>query len=197
MDGLVIWLTGLPAAGKTTLAVRVLESLRSRGLKAEHLDGDELRKTLSQGLGFSREDRDKHIMRVGFVCRLLSRNGVVAIVSAISPYRATRDQVRKSVRKFIEVYVKCPLEVCEKRDPKGLYKKAREGKIPQVTGVNDPYEEPLDPELTLETEKETIGACVDKILKYCDHVNVISTSIYTPEEEKKLKERLSSLGYLE
>ncbi len=180
--GWVIWLTGLPAAGKTTLASRVCEVLHSKGVRAEHLDGDELRKTLSEGLGFSRQDRDKHILRVGFVCGLLSRNGVVSIVSAISPYRQARDQVRASVGKFMEVYVKCPLEICERRDTKGLYRKAREGKLSQVTGINDPYEEPLSPELVLETDKETIEACVGKIIARCGEPGGAPAPPYKPEE---------------
>ncbi len=139
--------------------------LRKWNLKVELLDGDVVRTHLSKGLGFSKEDRDINIRRIGFVCHLLTRNGIIAIASAISPYRKIRDEVRQRIENFIEVYVKTPLEECEKRDVKGLYKKARAGEIQGFTGVNDPYEEPLHPEVTCNTVSETAENCVEKIIQ--------------------------------
>ena len=162
--GFVLWFTGLPCSGKTTVADAVAEKLKARGMKVERLDGDIVRKSLTRDLGFSKEDRDKNIERVTFVAKLLSRNGVAVLPSFVSPYIAARENARKETTNFIEIYVKCPTEVCEKRDVKGMYKKAREGEIKDFTGVNDPYEEPPNPELVLETDKETVEQCVKKII---------------------------------
>jgi len=162
--GLTIWFTGLPSAGKSTLAQAVEQRLRARGRSVEVLDGDVVRTHLSKGLGFSRADRDTNIKRIAFVCALLTRNGVISIAAAISPYRETRAWARREIGNFVEVYVKCPVEVCRQRDLKGLYKLADSGKIPNLTGVNDPYEEPESPELVLETDKETIAECTDRVL---------------------------------
>ena len=153
--GFVVWFTGLSGAGKSALAHRLETVLRGRGLKVEVLDGDVVRTHLSKGLGFSKEDRDTNIRRIGFVCKLLARNGVVAIGAAISPYREIRDELRRDIGDFVEVYVKCPMEVLLERDVKGLYAKALRGEIPNFTGVSDPYEEPLNPEVTLETDKQS------------------------------------------
>lgn len=150
-----MWLTGLPGAGKTTLAQLLMALLRRRGLNVEILDGDVVRQNLSKGLGFSKEDRDTHILRIGFVAHLLSRNGVVVIVAAISPYRGTRNQVREEIGDFVEVYVRCPLAELIRRDLKGLYEKAVRGEIPNYTGISGPYEEPVNPEVVLESDKET------------------------------------------
>src|SRR4051812_31076308 len=145
--GFTLWFTGLSGAGKTTVSKIVEHELRSRGSRVEILDGDAVRENLSKGLGFSKEDRDINIRRIGFVCGLLSRNGVIAIAAAISPYRAVRDEVRSHIHNFIEIYVECPLEVVTGRDVKGLYKKAIKGEIGLFTGVSDPYEPPLHPEV--------------------------------------------------
>lgn len=153
--GVTVWLTGVPGVGKTTIARRLERALRDRDLNVEVLDGDVIRTNLSKGLGYSKEDRDTNIRRIGFVCNLLARNGVVAIAAAVSPYRAARDEVRAESAAFVEVYLKCPLEVLQVRDPKGLYARALRGEIPHFTGVSDPYEEPLHPEVVLETGKET------------------------------------------
>jgi adenylyl-sulfate kinase len=153
--GFTIWFTGLPGAGKTTVARLVEQELRARGRRVEVLDGDIVRTNLSKGLGFSKEDRDTHIRRIGFVCKLLSRNGVAVIAAAISPYRAVRDEVRAEVGRFVEVYAKCPLDVLIARDVKGLYARALRGEIANFTGISDPYEEPLYPEVVLETDRET------------------------------------------
>ena len=163
--GIVLWFTGLSGSGKTTLSKRLESELRRRGiLKVELLDGDVIRTHLSKGLGFSKEDRDANIKRIGFVCKLLSRNGVVAIVAAISPYREIRDVNRKEIGDFVEVYCKCPLEVCIRRDVKGLYRKALAGEIRNYTGVDDPYEEPTHPELIVYSDKETVDESVQKVL---------------------------------
>jgi adenylyl-sulfate kinase len=163
-SGFTIWFTGLSGAGKTTIAEQLVRVLRDRGHKVESLDGDVVRTHLSKGLGFSKEDRDTNIRRIGFVCHLLSRNGVVAIASAISPYRAIRDEVRAEIGNFVEVYAKCPLEVLTERDVKGLYAKAIKGEIPNFTGVSDPYEEPLNAEVVLETDKETEAESLAKLV---------------------------------
>jgi len=166
--GFTLWLTGLSGAGKSTLATRLSAELSGRGLKIEVLDGDEVRSNLSKGLGFSKEDRDTNIRRIGYVCRLLSRNGVVAVSAAISPYRSVRDEVRKAIEQdgaeFIEVFVKCPLAVLAERDVKGLYKKALAGEIKEFTGVSDPYEEPLAPAIVVETDQETVEFSSNKII---------------------------------
>ena len=162
----MIWLTGLSSAGKTTIGSALFDRLRSRGYKIEMLDGDVVRQHLSKGLGFSRDDRDENIRRIGFVAELLARNGVFVIVSAISPYRTTRDEVRDLVPNFTEVYVNAPLEVCESRDVKGLYRKARAGALRGFTGVDDPYEPPVDPEVECRTDLETVEESVQKILDH-------------------------------
>ncbi len=172
--GFTIWFTGLSGAGKTTLAERLVPTLRRRGCKVELLDGDVVRTNLSKGLGFSKEDRDTNIRRIGFVCELLSRNGVVAIASAISPYRDIRDEVRGKIKSFVEVYVKCPIPVLAERDVKGLYKKALAGELKNFTGVSDPYEEPLKPEVVVESDKETVEHGAQKILAKLEQMGYLS-----------------------
>jgi len=167
--GLTVWFTGLSGSGKTTLCRAVHERLAARGCRLELLDGDTVRKHLSKGLGFSREDRDENIRRIGFVAGLLTRNGVIALAAAISPYRAVRDEVRASIGDFVEVYVNAPLEVCEARDPKGLYRKARAGQLPAFTGIDDPYEPPLQPEVECRTDRETLEECIAKVLAAVGH----------------------------
>jgi len=163
----VIWLTGLSASGKTTIALQLATKLREHDFKVELLDGDAIRKELSADLGFSRQDRREQIRRVVYLCKLLSKNGITCIVSVISPYRDLRNLAREEIRKvspFIEVFVKCSLESCIKRDPKGLYKKALSGEINNFTGLQDPYEEPLSPDVMVNTDSETVEECVDKII---------------------------------
>jgi adenylyl-sulfate kinase len=155
MQGCCLWFTGLSGAGKSTVAELVVGELRARGRKVELLDGDEIREHLSKGLGFSKADRDENIRRIGWVASVLARNGVVSVTAAISPYRAVRDEVRSWVTNFVEIYVATSLEDCEARDVKGLYAKARSGEIPEFTGVSDPYEAPLNPEIRLETAGRT------------------------------------------
>jgi adenylyl-sulfate kinase len=156
-SGFTLWLTGLSGAGKSTLATAVARELSLQGMQVELLDGDEVRQNLSKGLGFSREDRDTNIRRIGYVAKLLTRNGVIVISAAISPYRAVRDEVRRAIGAFVEVYVKASLDECIRRDTKGLYRRALAGEVPQFTGVSDPYEEPLAPELVVDTEREDVA----------------------------------------
>jgi adenylyl-sulfate kinase len=163
--GFVVWLTGLPASGKTTIARGLENILRAKGVKLETFDGDEVRRNLSKGLGFSREDRDTHNKRIIYVCKLLTRNGVNAIVSLISPYRSTRAYAREQLPKFVEVYLKCSVDECVKRDPKGLYKKALAGEIINMTGIQDPYEEPINPEVTINTENNTSKQNINKVVQ--------------------------------
>jgi adenylylsulfate kinase len=155
-EGFTLWMTGLPGSGKSTLASVLKVKLETQhGMSVEILDGDEVRKGLSRDLGLSREDREEHAWRVSFVSKLLSRNGVVSIVALISPYRTSRESAKRMIEpeRFVEVYVKASLQACEKRDPKGLYAKARRGEITNMTGIQDPYEEPASPDIVVETER--------------------------------------------
>ncbi len=166
--GFTLWFTGLSGAGKSTLSVPIAERLKQLGHRVEILDGDVVRTNLSKGLSFSKEDRDVNIRRIGFVSNLLSRNGVVAITAAISPYRAVRDEVRGMITNdgagFVEVFVRCPIDVLAERDVKGLYKKALKGEIANFTGVSDPYEEPLSPEVVVDSSTESVDESVEKII---------------------------------
>lgn len=171
--GCTVWLTGYSGAGKTTISRELEQRMLERGIPCEILDGDAVRTHLSKDLGFSREDRCTNILRIGFVAELLARHGVCVIVSAISPYRNARDLVRERIDNFAEVYVRCPIATCEKRDVKGLYKKARNGEIRQFTGISDCYEEPIHPEIICDTETENIGQSVDKVLAGLEKMNFI------------------------
>ena len=162
--GMTLWFTGLSGAGKTTISQAVEKELIGQGYKVEVLDGDVVRENLTKGLGFSKADRDENIRRIGFVAQLLTRNGVIVIVSAISPYRSIRDEVRSRIGDFVEVYVNAPLAVCEERDVKGLYKRARSGEIKSFTGIDDPYEAPMSPEIECRTDQETLEESVTKVL---------------------------------
>ena len=175
LKGFTLWFTGLSGSGKSTLAGRVAQELRRRGLKVEILDGDEVRTNLSKGLGFSKEDRDTNIKRIGYVCKLLTRNGVVAISAAISPYKEIRDYNRQQIGNFIEVYVKCSIEALTRRDVKGLYKKALAGEIQNFTGVSDPYEPPTHPEITVDSERQSEQESVQSILEYLERAGRIPT----------------------
>ena len=162
--GLTVWSTGLSSAGKSTISEAVYERLRAMGYRVEWLDGDAVRQHLSRGLGFSNEDRDENIRRIGFVAHLLTRNGIIVLVSAISPYRAVRDEMRRKIGNFLEVYVRAPLEVCEQRDLKGIYRRARAGEMHGVTGVDDPYEPPLAAEIECHTDRETPADSAERVL---------------------------------
>jgi adenylylsulfate kinase len=174
-QGFTLWFTGLSGSGKSTLATYLLPILEARGKKVEILDGDEVRENLSKGLGFSKEDRDTNIRRIGFVANLLARNGCVAVTAAISPYREIRDEVRKKTQAaFVEVYVEAPLDILEERDTKGLYKKARAGIIKNFTGVSDPYEAPTHPEVVVHTGTESIEESAKKILAYLESKGLVA-----------------------
>lgn len=163
--GMTIWLTGLSGSGKTTIGQEVTNALLKQGCKVELLDGDIVRTKLTKGLGFGKADRDENIRRIGFVSHLLTKHGVIVVVAAISPYREIRQEVRKLIGNFMEVYVNAPLDVCEQRDVKGLYKKARSGEINNFTGVDDPYEPPLTHEVECWTNQESINESVQKVLQ--------------------------------
>lgn len=172
-DGFTLWLTGLSGAGKTTIALALENELKARDLFVERLDGDTVREGLTRDLGFSREDRDKNIERVTYVAKLLARNGVAVIASFISPYRAARDQARAQIHNFIEVHVAAPFDACAARDVKGLYRKALAGEIKQFTGLDDPYEEPLNAEIVLHTERESVEQSVQTLLAYLEKRGLI------------------------
>ncbi len=177
IQGFTLWLTGLSGAGKSTLAAAVSQTLRRHGIGVEVLDGDEVRQNLSKGLGFSREDRDTNIRRIGYVAKLLARNGVAVITAAISPYRAVRDEVRRDIGAagghFVEVYVKASLEECTRRDTKGLYRRALAGEIAQFTGVSDPYEAPVTPELVVDTEREDVATGSARVIERLAELGVL------------------------
>jgi len=194
--GFTIWFTGLSGSGKSTLSEVIEQHLKALGRNVEVLDGDIVRTHLSKGLGFSREDRDTNIKRIGFVCNLLTRNGVICISAAIAPYRDARDWARKEIGNFVEVYVRCPIDVCRQRDVKGLYKLVDEGKIKNFTGVDDPYEEPLHPELIVETDKETVDESVARIFAKLTQLGYLEAEDDHEDESKVVVDRLAALGYL-
>jgi adenylyl-sulfate kinase len=174
--GCTLWFTGLSGSGKSTLSQLVASRLRDLGAKVEVLDGDIVRTLLCQGLGFSREDREENIRRIGFVCELLARNGVVAIAAAISPYRAGRDELRKRIPNFVEIHMNCPVEVLIQRDVKGLYKKALSGEIAQFSGISDPYEPPISPEVTIDSSCDSLESSVAVILRRLEELGIISAT---------------------
>ncbi len=176
-QGFTLWFTGLSGAGKTTVSRIIADELRARGLKVEVLDGDVVRENLSKGLGFSKEDRDTNIRRIGWVCEVLTRNGVVAIAAAISPYRAIRDENRAKIGRFVEVYCQAPLDVLAERDVKGLYRKAMLGEIKNFTGVNDPYEPPLDPDVTIYSDREKVTESAAKVLRKLEELGYIPIKV--------------------
>ena len=174
--GFVMWLTGLPCSGKTTLAQTIQKEFSYLRYPAEILDGDVTRKSISPDLGYSKEDRDIHARRVTRVAQSLAWTGVPVIVALISPYRAMRERARACVHPFVEIYVRCPLKECEKRDVKGLYRLARNNKIINFTGVSDPYEEPLNPEITVDTDTADVTACVEQIMGYLEKNKLLQRS---------------------
>jgi adenylylsulfate kinase len=196
----ILWLTGLSGAGKTTIARGIESKLKARNCLVEVLDGDEMRTQISKELGFTKEDRETNMRRLGFVANLLSRNGIIAIVAAISPYRFVRDEIRVLNENFIEIYVDTPLEICEARDVKGLYAKARSGQIKNFTGLEDPYEAPLNPEIICRTTKESVEECVDKVIAELERLNYIPISQNAPIDNNakpqffRLKTQLLSKG---
>jgi adenylyl-sulfate kinase len=205
--GFTIWFTGLSGSGKSTISAILSQELRDRGLKVEVLDGDVVRTHLSKGLGFSKEDRDTNIRRIGWVCEVLTRNDVVAIAAAISPYRAVREEVREQIGRFVEVYMDCAVETLAERDVKGLYRKALNGEIGNFTGVSDPYEAPRHPEVVCysdgrETPEQSAAKVIAKLeqLGYLERPMLVPVGddalVYTEDEEEAVTERLRDLGYL-
>jgi len=176
-SGVTIWLTGLSGSGKTTICEALQKELQRRNCKLEVLDGDIVRENLSKGLTFSKEDRDINVRRIGFVAHLLTRNGVIVLVSAISPYRAVRDEIRQQIGAFVEVHVSAPLEVCEQRDVKGLYERARAGLIKGFTGIDDPYEAPVNPEINCATHDENVNESVEKIIKHLEESGCLEREV--------------------
>ena len=172
--GVAVWFTGFSGAGKSTIAEALTKKLKDEGFQLEVLDGDEIRENLTKDLGFSKEDRDTNIRRIGFVAKLLARNGVIVLVPVISPYRAIREEMRANIDNFLEVFVNAPISECEKRDVKGLYKQVREGKIKQFTGIDDPYEPPTNPEVECRTDLEELPESVDKIYNKLKELEYIS-----------------------
>ena len=198
-SGFTIWFTGLSGSGKTTLAERVREVLLGRGLAVEWLDSSKIRREMNRDLGFTRSDIEANLRRIAYECRLLNRNGVIAIVSAISPYRDARDRIRVDLVRFMEVYCRCPLETLVLRDEHDLYARAERGEIQNVAGMNAPYEEPLKPEVAVETDRETPEACVARIVRTAEilgYLTPVAPSGYTPEQEETIKRRLRDLGYM-
>lgn len=194
--GATVWFTGIPSSGKSTIAREVYQRLLDRDAAVELLDGAEVRESLSRGLGFAREDREENVRRIGYVAKLLSRNGVIAICAAVSPYRESRREVRRNTTNFVEVYVECPVDVAAARDTDGLYARARRGEIEEFTGVNAPYEAPEAPEVHIRSDQETVDQAASKVLQALQRLNL------TPPEggqkqlqEQEIQRRLASLGY--
>jgi adenylylsulfate kinase len=201
--GFTLWFTGLPGAGKSTLSQAVYMELMRRSFSVELLDGDIIRTNFSKGLGFSKMDRDINIRRIGFISYLLNKHGIISIVAAISPYRETRQLNRILLENYVEIFCYCPIEKLCERDPKGLYKKARAGEILNFTGISDPYERPENPELLLETSKESKEESIGRVISYLESEGYIPTRDecvlrdYTKEDELEIRRRLYSLGFAE
>jgi adenylylsulfate kinase len=197
-EGATLWFTGLPSSGKSTIAREVERTLLDRRCRVELLEGPDIRQSLSRGLGFSPEDREENVRRIGFVAKLLSRNGVIAICAAISPYRATRDEIRRNVTNFVEIFVDVPLEVAERRDTQDLYARARRGEIANFTGVNAPYEVPEAPEVHIRSHRESVEKSAAKIVRSLELMRLVPTAgegEQLPDEEE-IRRRLAGLGYI-
>lgn len=198
-QGFTLWLTGLPASGKTEIAARLEESLLERGLDAERIDEGEIREQFLPDVGFDRQTWEGLIRLLGNICNLLTRNGAIAVASTVSPYQDTRNELRSQIGRFVEVYVKCPAEICEKRDKTGHYERARKGERKGFTGVDAPYEEPVQPEILLDAEHEDVETSVRTILRTLEIMDLIpkgAGSDYDQAEEEKITKRLKDLGYI-
>ena len=195
-QGATIWFTGLPSSGKSTIARVVFQQLLDRGVATELLDGHEVRESLSRGLSFSPEDREEHIRRMGYVAKLLSRNGVLVICCAVSPYRATRDEVRRNTTNFIEVFVDCPVEVAQQRDADGMYARARRGEILDFTGVNAPYERPQSPEVHIFSDRESVEEAAWKVIRTLEVIGLLpAAAVQRSAQEEEIRRRLAALGF--
>ena len=201
-----LWFMGRPSAGKSTLASRVEDRLVQTGYPIENLDGDEIRKHLHPDLGFSREDRRTNNRRTAYIAKLLNRNDIPVIVGMITPFRDSQEQARDIIEdegSFVQIYVKCPVDAAEERDPKGLYQQARDGKIEKFTGINHPFQEPLNPEIVVDTDSKSVDECVDYIIKQLETLGVMDEQLdeeyefsISSQEEKAVTSRLQDLGYL-
>ncbi len=197
--GFTIWFTGLPRSGKSTIARQVVDVLRQRGCHVEFLNSARIRKEVNRSLGFTREEIETSVQRLGYECLMLNRNGVVAVVTAVSPYRDARDAVRGRLSGLVEVYCRAPMDVLEARDTHGFFARAKRGEIEHVAGVNAPYEEPIKPEVTLDTEAGSVEACTGRVISALEGLRLlepVERSGYTPEEEEIIRNRLRDLGYL-
>jgi adenylyl-sulfate kinase len=183
--GFTLWFTGLPCAGKTTLSAELGLELRRRGCRVEILDADALRTTVCSGLGFDRKDRDENVARIGWICSMLSRHDVVSIAAVVSPYRDAREQLRKTIPGFVEIYVKTPLSVCIERDVKGMYAKALAGELAHFTGIDDPYEEPLHPEIAIETHQASVSECVQSIIEWLQQADLLKAGLWSLPPARK------------
>ena len=198
-EGCTIWFTGLSGSGKSTIGQGVGEALRERGLRVEVLDSGRIRQQVNRHLGFTREEVEGNLLRLGYECGLLNRNGVTAVVTAVAPYRDVRDRIRGEIGAFVEVFCRCPMEILMKRGSQELFEKARRGEIEHVAGVNAPYEEPLKPEVLLNTDQLTIEQCVNKTITTLEVLGIVErveAACYSPEEEEIIRRRLQELGYL-
>ena len=194
-----VWFTGLSSSGKSTIGQKVAEALQQRGLRVEVLDSGRIRQQVNRHLGFSREEVETNLLRLGYECKLLNRNGVTVIVTAVSPYRDVRDRIRQEVGEFVEVHCRCPMEVLVKRGAGELFERARRGEIEHVAGVNAPYEEPLKPEILLNTDQINIEESVANTiatLEVLGRIERVESACYSPEEEEVIRQRLQDLGYL-
>lgn len=198
LKGATVWFTGLPSSGKSTIAREVYQRLLDRGCATELLDGAEIRESLSRGLGFSREDREENVRRIGFVAKVLSRNGVIAICAAVSPFRASREEVRRNTTNFIEVFVDCPVAVAASRDPSGMYAAAQRGDLPDFTGVSAPYEPPQAAEVHIMTASESADSAAWKVLRTLEVLGIIPPEGGGPSAalDEETRRRLAGLGYL-
>lgn len=197
-QGAVLWFTGLPSSGKSTIARAVYDRLLQRGCSSELLDGADVRESLSRGLGFTRADREENVRRIGYVAKLLSRNGVIAICAAVSPYRATRHEVRHNSTNFVEIYVECPLDIAEARDVTGMYARARRGEIDDFTGINAPYEPPAEAEVQIRSDVESVPSAAWKVIRSLELIGVIPPDEGTSRlpQEDEIRRRLAALGYI-
>ena len=198
-EGFTVWFTGLTGSGKSTLATMLHDQIAGLGHSCEMLDSGRIRQALNRSLGFTRDEIESNLLRIAYECKLLNRNGVIAVVGAISPYREVRDRIREDIGRFIEVYCRCPLEVLMRRDKSDLFGRAQRGEIEHVAGINAPYEEPIKPEVLLNTDVDPPADCVKKILstlRILGYLPEATSAAYTAEEEDIIKQRLQDLGYI-